>query len=68
MSKLTGAEGMGTLAGCYVFIKAYYQQQNLTILRFFLINSSKEHIFIMTLTHSMQIFGEILFVKPQNDT
>ena len=30
--------------------------------------TSKERLFIMTRTHSMQIFGEILFVKPQNDT
>ena len=29
---------------------------------------SKERLFIMTWIHSMQIFGEILFVKPQNDT
>ena len=29
---------------------------------------SKERLFIMTRTHSMQIFGEIPFVKPQNDT
>jgi len=29
---------------------------------------SKERLFIFTRTHSMQIFGEIPFVKPQNDT
>ena len=29
---------------------------------------SKERLFIMTQTHNMQIFGEIPFVKPQNDT
>ena len=30
--------------------------------------SSNEHFFILTRTHSMHIFGEIPFVKPQNDT
>ena len=29
---------------------------------------SYERLFILTQTHSMQIFGEIPFVKPQNDT
>ena len=29
---------------------------------------SKEHLFIMTQTPSMQICGELPFVKPQNDT
>ena len=29
---------------------------------------SNERLFILTGTHSMQIFGEIPFVKPQNDT
>ena len=29
---------------------------------------SNESLFILTRTHSMQIFGEIPFVKPQNDT
>ena len=29
---------------------------------------SKERLLIMTRTHSMQIFGEIPYVKPQNDT
>ena len=27
---------------------------------------SNEHLFILTRTHSMQIFGEIPFIKPQN--
>ena len=27
-----------------------------------------ERLFILTRTHSMQIFREIPFVKPQNDT
>ena len=27
-----------------------------------------ERLFILTRTHSMQIFGEIPFIKPQNDT
>ena len=30
--------------------------------------SSKERLFIMIRTRNMQIFGEIPFVKPQNDT
>ena len=30
--------------------------------------SSNERVFILTQTHSMQIFGEIPFIKPQNDT
>ena len=30
--------------------------------------SLNERLFILTRTHSMQIFGEIPFVKPQNDT
>ena len=29
---------------------------------------SHERLFILTRTHSMQIFGEIPFIKPQNDT
>ena len=29
---------------------------------------SNERLFILTRTHSMQVFGEIPFVKPQNDT
>ena len=29
---------------------------------------SKERLFIMIQTHNMQIFGEMPFVKPQNDT
>ena len=29
---------------------------------------SKERLFITTRTHNMQIFGEIPFVKPHNDT
>ena len=29
---------------------------------------SNESLFILTRTHSMHIFGEIPFVKPQNDT
>ena len=29
---------------------------------------SNERLFILTRTHGMQIFGEIPFVKPQNDT
>ena len=29
---------------------------------------SNECLFILTRTHSMQIFGEIPFIKPQNDT
>ena len=29
---------------------------------------SKERLFILTRTHSMQIFWEIIFIKPQNDT
>ena len=29
---------------------------------------SNKHLFILTRTHSMQIFGEIPFIKPQNDT
>ena len=29
---------------------------------------SKEHLFIMTQTLSLQIFGVIPFVKPLNDT
>ena len=29
---------------------------------------SKERLLIMTRTHTMQIFGEIPYVKPQNDT
>ena len=29
---------------------------------------SNERLFILTRTHSMQIFGEIPFIKPQNDT
>ena len=29
---------------------------------------SKERLFIQTWIHNMQIFGEIPFVKPQNDT
>ena len=29
---------------------------------------SNEHLFILTQTYSMQIFGEIPFIKPQNDT
>ena len=29
---------------------------------------SNERLFILTGTHSMQIIGEIPFVKPQNDT
>ena len=32
------------------------------------IKDSKERLFIMTLTHSQQIFGVIPFVKLQNDT
>ena len=30
--------------------------------------SSNESLFIVTRTHSMHIFGEIPFIKPQNDT
>ena len=29
---------------------------------------SNERFFILTRTRSMQIFGEIPFIKPQNDT
>ena len=29
---------------------------------------SNEHLFLLILQHSMHIFGEIPFVKPQNDT
>ena len=29
---------------------------------------TNERLFILTRTHSMQIFGEIPFIKPQNDT
>ena len=29
---------------------------------------SNERLFILTRTHIMHIFGEIFFVKPQNDT
>ena len=29
---------------------------------------SNECLFILTRKHSMQIFGEIPFIKPQNDT
>ena len=29
---------------------------------------SKEHLFIMTQTHNLQIFGVIPFAKLQNDT
>jgi len=29
---------------------------------------SNERLFILTQTHTMHIFGEIPFVKPQNDT
>ena len=29
---------------------------------------SDERLFILTRTHSMQIFGEFPFIKPQNDT
>ena len=29
---------------------------------------SSQHLFILTQTHSMRIFGEIPFIKPQNDT
>ena len=29
---------------------------------------SNERLFILTQTHSMQIFGEIPSIKPQNDT
>ena len=36
-------------------------QQNLNTKRF------EQHLFILTWTQSMQIFGEICFVKPQND-
>ena len=32
------------------------------------IQASNERLFILTRTHSMQIFGEIPFMKPQNDT
>ena len=32
------------------------------------IKGSKERLFIMTQAHSLQIFGEIPFVKLQNDT
>ena len=28
---------------------------------------SNERLFILTRTHSMHIFGEIPFMKPQND-
>ena len=30
--------------------------------------ASNERLFILTWTHSMQIFGKIPFIKPQNDT
>ena len=30
--------------------------------------SSNERLFILTRTHGTHIFGEIPFVKPQNDT
>ena len=30
--------------------------------------ASNERLFILTRTHSIQFFGEIHFVKPQNDT
>ena len=30
--------------------------------------NTNECLFILKRTHSMQIFGEILFMKPQNDT
>ena len=30
--------------------------------------TTKKRLFIMTWTHNMQMFGEIPFVKPQNDT
>ena len=29
---------------------------------------SNKRLFILTQTHSMQIFREIHFIKPQNDT
>ena len=29
---------------------------------------SNERLLILTRTHSMHIFGEIPFIKPQNDT
>ena len=29
---------------------------------------SNERLFVLTPTHSMHIFGEIPFIKPQNDT
>ena len=29
---------------------------------------SNERLFILTRTHSIHIFGEIPFIKPQNDT
>ena len=29
---------------------------------------SNKRLFILAWTHSMQIFGEIPFIKPQNDT
>ena len=32
------------------------------------IKGSKEHLFVMTQTHSLHIFREIPFVKPQNNT
>ena len=30
--------------------------------------ASNERLFILTRTHSMHIFGEIPFIKPENDT
>ena len=29
---------------------------------------SNERLFVLTRTHSVQIFGEILLIKPQKDT
>ena len=29
---------------------------------------TNEHLFLLILQHNMHIFGEIPFVKPQNDT
>ena len=42
--------------------------RNVYLLRSKHIKGSKERLFIITQSHSLQIFGVIPFVKLQNDT
>ena len=67
-----GGGGGGELCGFVVVVFWFLYGFVVVLLLLFLLTQtqkgSNKHLFLLILLHSMQIFGEIPFIKPRNDT